>query len=577
MIDSRRRGNAGLRLLVAGLLCMLTWLALAPAASAETRTLKLYFTHTRERAEITFKRNGRYVPEGLNQINRFLRDWRRNESTKMDPRLLDLLWETYQSVGARDYIHVVSAYRSPATNAMLRSRSSGVAKKSQHMLGKAIDFYIPGVSLAKLRHAALSRHGGGVGYYPKSGSPFVHLDVGSVRHWPRMSRQELMAMFPDGKTLHIPSDGKPLPGYQQALAAYKRKGSAPVVMASAEAASPSRKGGGFLAALLRGGADREEDEAEARTVARAPARARTAQPAAAPQPATPAAAPEPPAEPAAPAEETPALIMASLPAASIPLPHFAPRAAAPEAAIAASVQPAAPTEADPAPIAEAVGAAAVNGPRPTPRPADTPGLQAIAAVMTDDSSGLDDARAILGAGAAVSTGIPAELSFVPQPAPRKALPAIVTALAPVEVPAQAAAAWIPGPARAEAREKRELSPEAVRRHAIAALETPDGQRPLAVSARTTDKAQRPAPEDAHRNRRKAQIVPIPRHLTQRAFASASIARTVPETIAPTFTFSANHLAPREVYTDGFRAETTGIDPHRFTGKAVNFLSIARFN
>src|SRR5690606_3999825 len=182
MIVSHKRGmpRTGLRLALMAILGVFAWLAIAPAAQAETRTLKLYFTHTRERAEITYKRNGRYLQDGLNQINRFLRDWRRNESTKMDPRLLDLLWETYRATGARDYIHVVSAYRSPATNEMLRKRSSGVASKSQHMLGKAIDFYIPGVKLADLRRVALSLHGGGVGYYPKSGSPFVHLDVGSV-------------------------------------------------------------------------------------------------------------------------------------------------------------------------------------------------------------------------------------------------------------------------------------------------------------------------------------------------------------------------------------------------------------
>ena len=205
-----------------GLLLAFSAVALAPSqAAAETRTLKLYFIHTKERAEITYKKNGRYVQSGLNQINRFLRDWRRNEPTKMDPRLLDLVWQVYQDVGGRDYIHVVSAYRSPATNSMLRgrSRSSGVAKKSQHMLGKAMDFYIPGVRLASLRASALKYQSGGVGYYPRSGSPFVHLDVGNVRHWPRMSRKELLAVFPRGNTIHIPSDGKPLPGYQQALAA----------------------------------------------------------------------------------------------------------------------------------------------------------------------------------------------------------------------------------------------------------------------------------------------------------------------------------------------------------------------
>ena len=99
-------------------------------AAGQTRTLKLYFIHTQEKAQITFKRNGRYDPKGLQEINRFLRDWRRNEPTKMDPRLLDLVWEVYQKSGSRDYIHVVSAYRSPATNGMLRSRSKASPRRA---------------------------------------------------------------------------------------------------------------------------------------------------------------------------------------------------------------------------------------------------------------------------------------------------------------------------------------------------------------------------------------------------------------------------------------------------------------
>ena len=207
-------------------------------ARAETRTLKIYFIHTGEKAEITFKRNGRYDKKGLEQLNWFLRDWRRKEPTTMNPKLFDLVWEVYQQVGATDYINVVSAYRSPETNAMLRSTSSGVAKKSQHMLGNAMDFFIPGVPLAKLRATAMKMQRGGVGYYPKSGSPFVHLDVASVRAWPRMSRNQLVALFPEGHTLHLPADGKPLPGYNEALAEYKAKGavasSQPVQVASAD-------------------------------------------------------------------------------------------------------------------------------------------------------------------------------------------------------------------------------------------------------------------------------------------------------------------------------------------------------
>jgi uncharacterized protein YcbK (DUF882 family) len=203
------------------------------AAQAETRTLKLYYIHTKERAEITFKKDGRYIQSGLNKLNRFLRDWRRNEPTKMDPQLFDIIWEAYQMSGARDYIHVVSAYRSPATNEMLRRTRGGQAKKSQHMVGKAMDFYIPGVKLSKLREIGFKLQGGGVGYYPKSGSPFVHFDTGSVRAWPRMSRSELTRVFPKGGTLHLPPDGKPLPGYNQALAAYKerkRKGQATAIV-----------------------------------------------------------------------------------------------------------------------------------------------------------------------------------------------------------------------------------------------------------------------------------------------------------------------------------------------------------
>lgn len=202
------------------------------AAHAEDRALKLYNNHTKERATIVFKRNGKYDRAGLAKINQFLRDWRRNEPTKMDPQLLDLVWEAYRKTGSNEYIHVVSAYRSPATNGALRSRSKGVAKNSQHTRGKAIDFFIPGVPLAELRAIGLRAQVGGVGYYPTSGSPFVHMDTGSVRHWPRMSRQQLVKVFPKGKTLHVPSDGKPLPGYSFALAAHKSRSSGTTAIAS---------------------------------------------------------------------------------------------------------------------------------------------------------------------------------------------------------------------------------------------------------------------------------------------------------------------------------------------------------
>ena len=194
----------------------------ALAAPGDTRTLWLHHIHTKEEVQITFKRNGQFDEEGLKKINWALRDWRTDAPIKMDPEVIDLLWEVYRDTGAKQPIHIIGGYRSPATNSMLRSRSKGVAKHSQHTLGKAIDFFIPGVPLDVLRAAAMKAQGGGVGYYPTSGSPFVHLDVGSVRAWPRMTREQLAKLFPDGRTVHLPPDGNPLPGYQLALADLER-------------------------------------------------------------------------------------------------------------------------------------------------------------------------------------------------------------------------------------------------------------------------------------------------------------------------------------------------------------------
>lgn len=263
--------------LVAAVVALAMVLSAGPVSTAqaagETRSLKIYFVHTGERANIVYKRNGRYDEKGLQALNRLLRDWRRNEPTRMDPRLWDLVWEVYRAVGAKDYIHAVSGYRSPNTNKMLRSRTKGVAEKSQHMVGKAMDFYIPGVPLKKLRETAMRFQGGGVGYYPNSGSPFVHLDVGGVRAWPRMNRQDLVRLFPNGKTLHIPADGKPLPGYQQALAEYKQRGSASSVMVADSSSSGRSKKRNLLTALFGGGDEDEDADAIA-----APSRAQPARP-----------------------------------------------------------------------------------------------------------------------------------------------------------------------------------------------------------------------------------------------------------------------------------------------------------
>ena len=189
-------------------------------AVGDTRTLTLHHVHTDESLTITFKKNGQFDDEALKKINWIMRDWRKNEATTMDPEEIDLLWQVYQEVGAKEPIEIICGYRSPATNNMLRGRSakSGVARNSQHTLGKAIDFYIPGVPLDTLRATAMRLQGGGVGFYPTSGSPFVHLDVGNVRAWPRMTREQLVKLFPDGRTVHLPTDGTPLPGYELAKA-----------------------------------------------------------------------------------------------------------------------------------------------------------------------------------------------------------------------------------------------------------------------------------------------------------------------------------------------------------------------
>jgi uncharacterized protein YcbK (DUF882 family) len=190
----------------------------------ETRTLSFHHTHSDEDLTVTFKRDGRYDDEALKKLNHFLRDWRSQEQTTMDRHLFDILWEVYRDVDGKKPIQIISSYRSPATNAMLRRRSSGVARFSQHMLGHAMDFYIPDVPLEQIRYAGLRLQRGGVGFYPTSGSPFVHLDTGSIRHWPRMTHDQLARVFPDGRTVHIPTDGVPLKGFELARADIEKRG-----------------------------------------------------------------------------------------------------------------------------------------------------------------------------------------------------------------------------------------------------------------------------------------------------------------------------------------------------------------
>jgi uncharacterized protein YcbK (DUF882 family) len=241
-------------------------------ANGDTRAISLQHTHRDDAITVTFKRNGRYDEDGLKKLNYFLRDWRNDEQTRMDPQLFDILWEVTREVDTKEAIRIVSSYRSPQTNSMLRRRSRGVAQFSQHMLGKAIDFNIPGVAVEDLRAAGMRLQRGGVGFYPGS---FVHVDVGSVRHWPRMTHDQLARVFPNGRTVHVPSNGQPMSGYALALADIEKRGtSAPSGMSLAAArnagaigddeervASAAKpKKGNVLAKLFGFSTDEDEDE-----------------------------------------------------------------------------------------------------------------------------------------------------------------------------------------------------------------------------------------------------------------------------------------------------------------------------
>ncbi len=599
--------------------CLIGFGLVAPsAAMAETRTLKLYYIHTKEKAEIVFKRNGRYDKAGLAKLNRFLRDWRRNEPTKMDPRLFDLLWEVYRQTGASSHINVVSAYRSPATNNMLRRTRGGQADKSQHMVGRAIDFYIPGVKLSKIREVSMRMQGGGVGYYPSSGSPFVHIDVAGVRAWPRMTRPELVRLFPNGKTLHLPADGKPLPGYQTALAEYKSRKGAIASVASANVASGSgaKRSGGLLAALFGGGDEDEEPEAIA-----------AAAPAPAPAPKRQAEVTEVAALPGVDSQTPDAAFTETAVAKSevllrVPVPAPRPRIEpqVTEVALAPPV-PEAPAQAEieafvSAGTAEAAIAQATESPLLAPgRIRDLSGIRApvpqflaeravkpepvltqtqvaalapvspVAKLETIPVPTLNSAAAP----AVESSGPPvAEIASVATAALIEALPEMVPVPAqPVEVAAAVPVdGFVPLPIRRPgARVTIAAAELAVSDLAVASLE-PVGsvRRPASVfetAATPIRKGARPKIGNADDGQVKS--VRTEPKLTEKIISRWALAQekvaTLPMETAKTQRFVTAQLrsAPKEVYAAGF-APGGGELPHsRFSGSAVNFISMARFN
>ncbi len=145
------------------------------------RTLEFINLHTGETLQSCYWANGKYDSRALNDINYVLRDHRADEQYTMDSSLLDLLYVLHQTTSSNSPYHVISAYRSPKTNEKLRKQGSGVAKRSLHMQGKAIDIRLPDISLKHLRDAAISLDAGGVGYYAQSN--FIHIDIGRPRSW----------------------------------------------------------------------------------------------------------------------------------------------------------------------------------------------------------------------------------------------------------------------------------------------------------------------------------------------------------------------------------------------------------
>ncbi|CAN7401322.1 DUF882 domain-containing protein [Rhizobium rhizogenes] len=591
-------------------------------AGGETRSLKIYYVHTGEKAVITYKRNGKYDPDGLEKLNRILRDWRKNQPTKMNPRLFDLIWEVYRESGSHEFIYVICGFRSPGTNEMLRTRSAhtGVAKKSQHTLGNAMDFYIPDVKLTKLRELGMKLQVGGVGYYPTSGSPFVHMDVGGVRAWPRMDRQDLVRLFPDGKTMHIPADGKPLPGYQQAVADYKRRASSDDI----QVASSSSSRRGFFARLFGGGgADEDEDNADTGT----------------------------------------------------------PAAAAPTTLVAKNTQPA-PAAADDGDDSQPTQVASVNAPVPQVRPAfgNQAGSEVASALMSPPRNAAQDALAAAmpttddqqqqyadlrdyrvpvpallnrrapgdAEMASVSPGVTDQAAGVPVPAERPEVaenllasadadpdaiddaadegtlsPSIVAALEQHRANQAGADAGVAVNAAANnVASKDEVLPtdnvaadnDAVR--AIAAVlpqKRPVQQMPTQVAALTpttkdikvssrrfndsfevtapqersiaagvATKGGRPNKQDAVVADSGRAAVTTPPKLTDKMISQWAIANARVEIVnrpvkAPRFVSPTLRAQPTAVYTEGFKVQTASMDPERFSGSAVNFLQVKKFN
>ncbi len=193
------------------------------ARAGDDRTIALYHIHTQERLTIQYKKNGRFLPDALEKINWIMRDWRQNKAVPIDPNTIDIIWEMHRELGSQQPVSIICGYRSRGTNEMLRKTRGGQASQSQHITGKAVDIAFPDIPVKQLRYSAMIRERGGVGYYPTSGIPFVHVDTARVRHWPRMVRDELALLFPSGHSKHEPADGRPITPADVRAARERRK------------------------------------------------------------------------------------------------------------------------------------------------------------------------------------------------------------------------------------------------------------------------------------------------------------------------------------------------------------------
>jgi uncharacterized protein YcbK (DUF882 family) len=346
---SLRPALAGYCCSIAALLVFFSCNSPRNAIADETRTISFHHIHTKEDLTVTYKVNGRYNEEALAKIDHLMRDWRESEPIKMDPQLIDALWEVHREVGGKESIWIVCGYRSPATNSALRRRSSGVAQHSQHMLGKAIDFYIPGVPLDQLRAAGLRAQRGGVGYYPTSGAPFVHMDTGSVRHWPRMPEEQLATVMAKGPLRYGSST-------QVAQGETQQRSSNPIAL---------------LARLFGGGKDEEEDAETA------------AAPAPAPKVAAARMTTRPAAKPAKPEANKPETYQVAA-AGSMPVPKPADKPAETFDLASATSQPA------PAPAGGGFGLASTTSKPVVMRPAQAASLVAQANIPANDVVSAND-------------------------------------------------------------------------------------------------------------------------------------------------------------------------------------------